>query len=796
MSSAYGGEQILGFGSSYERQFDDLTELVPSLFTLDIDRADDFLAAARDSAPARAPEALALLQRAASTRLVGSFRAGDGQLLTLAEGGRVESTRLLPTALEERAVYARDALTFSYHELGMRTRRRVGPAAIWWLLRTAPMVVPPVEALDGLTLESISDRAVRIRMPAQPSSEEQVVLEDLELEFDAQQRVTKVTRILGRRRSVTTIAYEGANVVVTAGKEVTTYAPATQPARSSDGDLVEIEMPLRNPRSWLELLEKTPEGALAVNAERQLLATYAALRDNGNLSAHLEALEKRAGKLTRGDFVLASAVLRQREADMKRLTSSLATGDPVRDYVEASRSQHDVRPGALTKMGTKHAGTHLGMLGTYRGLIAATDGMARGRGFLEDIRRFHATYPQAKFFRFALVRVAAQRAGWDQKDRALAIYDTLASDPELGPIADRFAIDLEAYDSALASKAADRAVRSFEAALERGFPFMLDWRWQNVVVAGRGQVGFELLMARWRAKVMESGTARQVHALVLSSLDPYGRRGGQQQQPDFGGLLRRLDAADDTDEEIRLQVARALLNGGHAPEAKQALKSLTDRADPSLRALELAASVAETEGDLPYAAALLDRVLRATEGQAVDLHAVRSWYSRLLALHFRRAGLSGGAGGASAAVRDALGVATRWRREDADNAAIDETCAASLFRLGRDEEARKHLSSIVERRPAEGAAWGKVGEILQQQGDLTGALLAWQDAARVEPTNPTWLLRRAEGLLIRAKGDDREVASGMLEKIANGKWQDRFMNVANDAGRLLPIAKRKSGAGR
>ena len=66
---------------------------------------------------------------------------------------------------------------------------------------------------------------------------------------------------------------------------------------------------------------------------------------------------------------------------------------------------------------------------------------------------------------------------------------------------------------------------------------------------------------------------------------------------------------------------------------------------------------------------------------------------------------------------------------------------------------------------------------------------AWQQAARVEPTNPTWLLLRAQGLLVRAAAGVREAAGKMLAAITSGKWQDRFFNDVNDASRLAPVAK-------
>ena len=167
-----------------------------------------------------------------------------------------------------------------------------------------------------------------------------------------------------------------------------------------------------------------------------------------------------------------------------------------------------------------------------------------------------------------------------------------------------------------------------------------------------------------------------------------------------------------------------------------------------------------------------------------DLSIVREWYRSLVQLHMRRAGLTTG-NAADHAIEQALGVAARWRKEDPDNVEIDEQVATSLFAMGRPDDAKKHLSSIVERRPAEGIAWSRVATVLQREGELDGALETWSEAVRVEPTNPTWLLSKAEALLARGASGDKEQARSLLSKIQDGKWQDRFQNVRYEAQRAL-----------
>ena len=57
----------------------------------------------------------------------------------------------------------------------------------------------------------------------------------------------------------------------------------------------------------------------------------------------------------------------------------------------------------------------------------------------------------------------------------------------------------------------------------------------------------------------------------------------------------------------------------------------------------------------------------------------------------------------------------------------------------------------------------------------------WQRAREVEPTNPTWPLRRAENLA--AFGRD-STARELLDEIARAKWQDRFSGIVYQAKQL------------
>ena len=102
--------------------------------------------------------------------------------------------------------------------------------------------------------------------------------------------------------------------------------------------------------------------------------------------------------------------------------------------------------------------------------------------------------------------------------------------------------------------------------------------------------------------------------------------------------------------------------------------------------------------------------------------------------------------------------------------------------MERPADAWRQLSSIIERHPGDGGAYAQVAGVLQGLGDLEQADGLWRRAALVEPTNPTWLLSRAQNLM--ASGDEA-TARQLVEKVARGEWQDRFANVTGQAKNLL-----------
>ncbi len=778
LASAFAGEQLMRYRYAADDSLSDLTAHVPSLFALDVDSIADLVAVR--SQPGFVDEA-AKVRLAAARAAAPVFVTAERGSFEVRAGG-VTLSRTLPTSLVEVGALEGGALSFEYEQLGLKTTRDIGGASAWWLASEAPWVPPVAASLEGLVVEPMGTNGVRVRAPRSAGS---AVLPDLELTFDGQGRVSVVAHVRGAERLETTLRYLGEVVEVTrpAGQvEVYRVASKGSVARASS-PLVEVEMPLSNPGRWTEIADDPSSPTAEVSrAHRQLLATYAALEDDSKLAAHLAALKKAAGRLERGDVALASGAFRSYR-DLRQLLEDLPKTDGVQAYLRALSAPAPAKP--LDEAAKDHGGTLVGMMAMFSGVLVEAGRTGATKAVVSRVSALNREYPEARFFRYAAVRTAADHLGWQEDGRlAVKLWDTLSSDHVLKPIADRqIASRLQYGDD---KEAAARALLAMDGAIARGIPFTVDWSLSYAISRGRGSAALDLAISRWRRAISERGTARQVLGLVRTLTDPYGPMRGA--SADLSGALRRLSDAPDTDESVRISIAAQLLNGGRVAEAKQVVSPLLEGPSPRPIALELSVLLAEKEGDLERAARELDRLIVVTEGDSLDLSIVREWYRSLVQLHMRRAGLTTG-NAADHAIEQALGVAARWRKEDPDNVEIDEQVATSLFAMGRPDDAKRHLSSIVERRPAEGIAWSRVATVLQREGELDGALETWSEAVRVEPTNPTWLLSQAEALLARGASGDKEQARSLLSKIQDGKWQDRFQNVRYEAQRALDGAR-------
>ncbi len=296
-------------------------------------------------------------------------------------------------------------------------------------------------------------------------------------------------------------------------------------------------------------------------------------------------------------------------------------------------------------------------------------------------------------------------------------------------------------------------------------------RW-SFVNSSRGQVGWQLFWARWQRRARDAGDLSSLLSLAQSA-----RMVGDQSALDrVSGKLVALGA---TDAGAAAAAAQVLFGAGRAEEAMTVIEPYLDHADADL--LAQASYIRERQGRLAEAADLYQRALDAAADEPAKLSAVRADYGRLIGLYDRLARTRHGAD-AQTYVDRLLAVASAWRAVDPDNAGIDAQVSAALEAAGRDSEAWRQLTSVIERHPGDGAAYQVVASALEQEGRVARAETLWRRAIDVEPENPTWRLRLANALL--AQGD-RKAADAQLQRIAKGDWHERFEGIVYQARNLL-----------
>ncbi len=766
---------------------DDLSELAPALFEDGFDIARERLLASplREGAAGTIDAGARELLTAGRRRSIAALtvRAEDGATLTLDGLGGFVRSRQTARKIAERVRYDGEELVASYPELGLAVRRHVGPTEPALLSVWAPWVLPRAETLTRWY--DVSSPAPRVLRLTPRAGEGRWI----EFELDAEDRVVE-TRRRAEDGEVTRARFEytGDAITIVAGETRARYtilrdgADARAPSAAALADAKRwtvVELPMRSDEAWQRALTELRPGEEAWrHAQRQRLATLAASRHAPHLVWPIvQALrDANEGETTLGELVLASRALSASPAALRggALTKSLPEGHVVRDYVEASLSYWKrYRGTAFKAVAAAHAGTGIGELAAYRALIDQINYRPRSARSLAALEEFFAAYPESSELAYAATHRLAQVQSWRSPKRAVAAWEALSeARPEWTVVALRSAAD------ALQSRGKHQdAVALYErmltAARERGDAVWIDWRTKGAFTQARGEAGWRVLWTRLRADAVASKDPERVAWMVHAALQV-----GEHDE------VHRLLAAIDADALARgsaRSLVTALVGYNLAREASPLLRGQLERAPDDLELRLLAASAAESLGQLEQAAEHLSRYLELRAEDAVTLSELRGIYTRLFSLHERLA-QGVGVDAADREHRDAaLELAARWRAEDPDNADIDERCASLLFALGEAEEAGRYLASVQERHPGEGSAHARVAELLTREAQDAAADDAWRRAIAVEPTNPTWRLRRAQTLLARG---EQEAARAELDAIVGGRWQDRFAGIVSQARAL------------
>ncbi len=767
-------------------RLDDLTSFIPGLFETSIDRQHEHLLAthARAGAGSISEAARTMIDRARAHAPSGGFvELGQGDRIWVDNNGTIERRHSIGDNLEEQVIFDGANLLSRYPDLDLEVHRDLRSAELLAYGAWAPWMLPSADSLAKLfDIKVTGEGQLQLRRPDAPGLDSLVI----ELHFDNNGRL--ISRQTGdgsdsdrQRTSVTQITYSDNGLVVERDGQTRTFErhdEARQGPRTPVS--VTVEVPYKSLKDAEESLAKATTDPSKRRAADQRLATLLALDRIHDLPAAItERLEY--GPLSRGELVLASAGIRGlKKSTWARINAELKTqsAEPVAAYIRAIRD----RGRAFAAVSREHTGTLPGLFASYRDLLTQID-RRPSKSTITALQGFIDTYDQPSLA-YILTWKLNNRWSWQRADIVASAWQQLA---QTYPQWRGFALHSAAVarynrgDMAAASEYFLAALKTNEDG-SMSAPPQIDWIARQSITSQHGQATWDLHWNRWRDYVERSHDPEHLLAFVNAAL----------RLSDHDALHRVLARVDLSrlNRNTALTLVNSLQNAGLTTEARPLLRHLRSIAPDDADVLLATATLAEALGDLDQAATALEQAI--ANPTVVELGEVRQLYRRAFELRARlsQADLDGKPD--TKAIDAALAVASRWRIEDPDNAFIDELTAGLLYSHQLPARAWRQLSSIAERHPHEGEAHARVAKRLAHEGDLEAALRSLDTAILVEPTNPTWLLQRAQ-ILIAANEPTRAKAD--LKTIAAGDWQDRFSAVLYQAKTLNSYLRRTPAPG-
>lgn len=200
-----------------------------------------------------------------------------------------------------------------------------------------------------------------------------------------------------------------------------------------------------------------------------------------------------------------------------------------------------------------------------------------------------------------------------------------------------------------------------------------------------------------------------------------------------------------------------------------------------------ASKLAEESGRKRLAAKRLEHAIPlkfATRPTTINIATVRDDYAALLAKFDE---MITAAATLEVAPPDGLSasivlVADQWRTLDEDDTTACHTAARLLAKLNRTDLAWDYLVTPLAEISGESGPRIELARKLGNEKQIDLADMAWSRAFEFESTNPEILLNHA--ILLQSAG--RSVhAKGVLQRVADGRWQPRFSGVVQKIRELL-----------
>ena len=757
----------------------DLTLLVPALRPT---RADALALAERELSRELAAghldaASLALLEKARSVFGLRRIELADGTKGTASGDGRLSLVRKLPWDLEEQVFVDGTMIHQVYPELGIAVRRplsRFHAADLAALMPFLPPSAASLVAWDATT----SGRTVTL-VPAGAKAP----AFRIELDFAEDGRLAE-RRELRRRDGAWKVVFRvsiGADFKLTIQTEVAKPCEVAVQSEPLDASKTPSFVPNLDGLVIVDAPVRTREA----QGTSDPVALYWAQHLDGrgvDLNGLRTLLEK--------DSRLGLRVLYASAGGYAALQPFAKEGTPLFRYYGLLAEQD--REKRLEGWRALVRDLPEGAIPTLARHLAVQDAVQLAQQDLSDAKRRERALEvaaDASRSRWGLLvlEMARQVQGLgytpDLSERILAIYQRAAElSPEFGV---RYEVAQAFSNHARFPEATKRFEDAYADAMRSGtFPAfdvsLVSALQQLKEGEGTRLEGFVQRAISWAEETKNASAL----IVVASSLHQAGQAALAER------ALHRIEGTvpDTARDALEAVLARLWESWGDPGRAEALVKDLL--AKPALASHawlhDYAGSLAESQGKVSVAIAEHERALEleaARPDEVVNLSAFRQRHARLVALCAQLASANASPGVVQRGLAERiLRVADRWRELDDGNPALDTEVARALLACGADDEAWDVASGAIERHPAEGAGYTAVAALYVAQGRLDFALGLYEEAAKVEPTDPTPLLEEAR--LLERKGEpDR--ARPLYERIAGKTWHERFASVLQEARAAL-----------
>jgi tetratricopeptide (TPR) repeat protein len=753
--------------------FDDITAFIPALVPDAADEWRDELRAIAGNATSFPIDdgAKRLLSAARRALPAGIYRWNELEVL-VDSGRKLGWRRTTDTGLVETAGYDGSALVRRYAELGITATRPMTDDALVLSLAYLPIfIAEPEQYARWFEVKARGAREVTLSTYVQGKPEVAFVLA-----FDDKSRLISISDRDGKKQLEVTWTSAGPAGARVGGEEIAmSFTPdAITPAMTwvqSSNASVTVELPTRVPQYWHERIAKEQAGTPGWrHAQRQLMATAAALADRATQFKVYEALRENGG-IELGDLVLASGGIATATTDAQfadALAPASITKTPLARYLIAGRAYgKNPRPARLAPETRDGVIGALWLLRSIEAKLAANEHKAAVQELLAMGNRA---------FMLRLVgAVVATRPYNVSADHVIAAWDAVA---------------LGAYKNIALSQAvlALSSHGQYDAAIERfaklaaeldltALPPSYNFSSYTFSYSRRGPAGYQLIYAQLRDRILAGTSFAHVMAFV-----PLAR----QHAADLPAVLSRAAELAGGDADRKVEVARIAMQSSQQAYAQALLEPML-KTTPSRELYQLAAQLAQTQGRVADALTYYEKAQEAGADEQVELQTVRSELTQIISLAHQLAMQSRGAERQRAIAR-AQSWATRWRVIDPGNADIDRQLGQLMLATGDSAGAWRQLSSTIERDPWSSSGYITVADSFEQQGKVADALELWQQAIVIDQTNPTPRLRKAQALI--ALGRNAE-GDALLAEVANGKWHDVWQGVVYQAKNLIERGKQQ-----